>query len=138
MSNEPPESAFSRTKIKIRFGEFRGILRRFAEFTLMPICAGCCLRDRLYVWSPSLLTHGGCFVMLYESFRFIDATHLLESETWDFSLSYPEYWTFTDETILFEKWNNIVWLAKHKCLMSQTIFFGRWNVNILELRCIVF
>ena len=79
MSNESPESAFPRTKI--RFGEFRGILRRFAEFTLIPICAGCCLRDRLYVWSPSLLTHGGCFVMLYESFRFIDATHLLESET---------------------------------------------------------
>ena len=74
----------------------------------------------------------------FNTFRFVDTAHLLENETPIFFLSSPDHLTFAGQTILFEKWNYIVWLVKHLCFARETILFEPQNVSISKMKCIVF
>ena len=84
MSNEGSESVVPRTKIQS--GGFRGILRRFAKYTLL-------LCGKLFflfakVASGSAVPCCSSFLNtpLFITFRFVDTAHLLESETHFFLL----------------------------------------------------
>ena len=86
----------------------------------------------------SRLTSSASWSTLYESFRFVDTPPLPVNETCTFCISFSKDLTFADETILFERWNYIVWRVKHKCFADETILFGRQNVKIPKSNCIVF
>lgn len=79
----------------------KGILARFAKYTLKAIHPKRCLRGRRKSSLPPSLPFSRSPTLLYDTFRFIDTAHLPENETPDFFLSSPEYLTFTDETIVF-------------------------------------
>ena len=79
MSNEGSDSAVPRTKIQS--GGFRGILRRFAKYTLL-------LYGELFFLFAKVACRGAapCYssflnTPLFITFRFVDTAHLLESET---------------------------------------------------------
>ena len=99
MSNEGFYNVLSRTKI--RFGGFRGILRRFAKYTLL-------LCGKLFflfakVASGSAVPCCSSFLNtpLFITFRFVDTAHLLESETHFFLLPSSKDLTSGHETIVF-------------------------------------
>ena len=99
MSNEGSESAVPRTKIQS--GGFRGILRRFAKYTLL-------LYGKLFflfakVASGSAIPCCSSFLNtpLFITFRFVDTAHLLESETHFFLLPSSKDLTSGHETIVF-------------------------------------
>ena len=99
MSNEGSESANPRTKI--RFGGFRGILRRFAkcrlllygEFSFLSECVVGEEGDFCYSYSSSS--------PLFITFRFVDNTFLLENETRFFLLPFSKDLTSGHETKVF-------------------------------------
>ena len=123
---------------KIRLGGFFCILRRFAKCRLSPV--------------PSFLFPSGCssgrdvsfclFISVsicsFNSFRNVDCLVLPESETRNFFLSFSKDLTSADETIVFGRWNYIVWRLKLYCLARETILFRARFVYIPKMKCIVF
>ena len=99
MSNEGLYNVLSRTKI--RFDEIRGILRRFAKYRLL-------LYGEFSFLSECIIGEEGDFCYSYYSssplfitFRFVDSTFLLESETRFFLLSFSKDLTSGHETKVF-------------------------------------
>ncbi len=99
MSNEGFYNVLSRTKI--RFGGFRGILRRFAKYRLL-------LYGEFSFLSGCVVGEEGDFCHSYYSsnplfitFRFVDSTFLLESETRFFLLPFSKDLTSGHETKVF-------------------------------------
>ena len=99
MSNEGLYNVLSRTKI--RFGGFRGILRRFAKYRLL-------LYGEFSFLSGCVVGEEGDFCHSYYSsnplsitFRFLDSTFLLESETRFFLLPFSKDLTSGHETKVF-------------------------------------
>ena len=99
MSNEGVETV--RACTKIRFGGFRGILRRFAKYRLL-------LYGEFSFLSGCVVGEEGDFCHSYYSsnplfitFRFVDSTFLLESETRFFLLPFSKDLTSGHETKVF-------------------------------------
>ena len=99
MSDEGSDSAVPRTKM--RFGGFRGILRRFVKYTLL-------LYGKLFFLFAKVACRGAapCYssflnTPLFITFRFVDRAHLLESETYFFLLPSSKDLTSGHETIVF-------------------------------------
>ena len=99
MSNEGLYNVLSRTKI--RFDEIRGILRRFAKYRLL-------LYGEFSFLSECIIGEEGDFCHSYYSsrplfitFRFVDSTFLLESETRFFLLPFSKDLTSGHETKVF-------------------------------------
>ena len=136
MSNEGFYNVLSRTKI--RFGGFRGILRRFAKYRLL-------LYGEFSFLSGCVVGEEGDFCHSYYSsnplfitFRFLDSTFLLESETRFFLLPFSKDLTSGHETKVFGGWNYIVWRVKLYCLARETILFRARFVCFSKTKCIVF
>ena len=115
-----------------------GILGRFAKYTLMQ--EGVLERyygrdwermDVLFLFSVS---NGSLFI----TFWFVDSTLLLERETHFFLLPFSKDLTSGHETIVFGRWNYIVWRGKLYCLARETILFRARFVCFSKMKCIVF
>ena len=78
------------------------------------------------------------YIPLFITFRFVDSTLLLESETHFFLLSFSKDLTSGRETIVFGRWNYIVWGGKLYCLARETILFRARFVCFSKMKCIVF
>ena len=99
VSNEGFHSVYARARI--RLGGFRGILRRFAKYTLL-------LYGELFFLFAKVACRGAapCYssflnTPLFITFRFVDTAHLLESETPDLLLPFSKDLTSGRETIVF-------------------------------------
>ena len=99
VSNEGLHSIHARTKIRV--GGFRGILRRFAKYTLLRMDDECCPCERTGILHFSQRIPDTRYSILSETFRFIDTAHLLESETPDLLLPFSKDLTSGHETIVF-------------------------------------
>ena len=115
-----------------------GILGRFAKYTLMQEGAserhfgvGWERMDVLFLFSVS---NGSLFI----TFWFVDSTLLLERETHFFLLPFSKDLTSGHETIVFGRWNYIVWRGKLYCLARETILFRARFVCFSKMKCIVF
>ena len=78
------------------------------------------------------------YIPLFITFRFVDSTLLLESETHFFLLPFSKDLTSGRETIVFGRWNYIVWGGKLYCLAHETILFRARFVCFPKIKCIVF
>ena len=76
--------------------------------------------------------------ILFNTFWFIDASLLLEKETHFFLLPYSKDLTSEHETIVFGRWNYIVWRLKQYCLARETILFRARFACFPKMKCIVF
>ena len=115
-----------------------GLLGRFAKYRLMQTgvleqhSGGCWERMGVLFLFP--VPNGTLFI----TFRFVDSTLLLESETHFFLLSFSKDLTSGRETIVFGRWNYIVWGGKLYCLARETILFRARFVCFSKMKCIVF
>ena len=78
------------------------------------------------------------YIPLFITFRFVDSTLLLENETHFFLLPFSKDWTSGRETMVFGRWNYIVWGGKLYCLARETILFRARFVCFSKMKRIVF
>ena len=115
-----------------------GLLGRFAKYRLMQEgvlerhFGGCW--ERMGVLFLFSVSNGSLFI----TFWFVDSTLLLESETHFFLLPFSKDLTSGRETIVFGRWNYIVWGGKLYCLARETILFRARFVCFSKMKCIVF
>ena len=105
-----------------------GLLERFAKYRLMQTevlerhFGGCW--ERMGVLFLFSVPNGSLFI----TFWCVDSTLLLESETHFFLLPFSKDLTSGRETIVFGRWNYIVWRAKQYCSGHVLSVFRKWNV----------
>ena len=115
-----------------------GLLERFAKYRLMQ--TGALERHSGGCWEGM----GVLFLLpvpnssLFITIWFVDSILLLESETHFFLLSFSKDLTSGRETIVFGRWNYIVWGGKLYCLARETILFRARFVCFSKMKCIVF
>ena len=136
MSNEGGYNALPRTKI--RFGGFGGSSRAIRKIQI-DADRGVGTTFRRVLGKDGVLflfpvPNGPLFITI----RFVDSTLLLESETHFFLLSFSKDLTSGRETIVFGRWNYIVWGGKLYCLARETILFRARFVCFSKMKCIVF
>ena len=79
------------------------LLGRFAKYTWMQMYTEWHYSETLQTQDLSRQTSEDTYTTHNETFRFVDTTHLLESETRCFCIPFSKDWIFADETILFER-----------------------------------